>query len=186
MARAAWIRALALAAGLLSAPGAWAFDPEVLRVRLMPRPDPAGTPPDRLEVTAAYWKPEEMVQGERRREALRVTQDYVGGNLSTWVEGGLLEPVERLRRTDLSLTGDGAPAAGGLDVKLRVAERVRLSAAAAGLQRELTFDPVARRMWVDLYRADVKPLRTGVTLTNTYDLQGEGNRLMLNLRYRFE
>jgi hypothetical protein len=178
-----------LAAGLLLAAGAAAFDPEVLRVRLIPKETPAGAPPDRLQVTEEYWKPGEAVESERRSDALRVTQDYVSKNLSTWVKGGALEGVERLRHTDLSVAGgDGeAPGAGALNVKLRLAEQVRLTVAAESFRRDLTYDPLRRRMWVDLYHVDLPTTATGVTLTQTYGWKhDEGSRLMLNLRHSFE
>jgi hypothetical protein len=178
----------AFAAGLLLAAGAAAFDPEVLRVRLIPKETPAGAPPDRLEVTEAYWKPGEDVESERRSDALRVTQDYVSKNLATWVKGSALEDVERLRHTDLSVAGgDGAgPGAGDLNVKLRLAEQVRLTVAAESFRRDLTYDPLRRRAWVDLYHMNLPTPATGVTLTQTYGWDREDSRLMLHLRHSFE
>lgn len=178
----------AFAAGLLLASAAAAFDPEVLRVRLIPKDAPEGAPPDRLQVTEDFWKPEEDVLSERHRDALRVTEGYVSQNLSTWVKGGPLESVERLRHTDLSVAGgdDAGPGASDLNVKLRLAEQVRLTVAAESFRRDLMYDPLRRRMWVDLYHVDLPDTTTGFTVTNTYGWDNEGNRLMLNLRHRFE
>lgn len=180
----------ALLFGLLLARGAAAFDPEVLRVRLVPKDAPPGARPDRLQVTEEYWKSDQEILGERHRDALRVTEDYVSRNLSTWVKGGPLEEVERLRRTDLKLAGgDGAgpgAAPGDLNVKLRLAEQVRLTVAAESFSRDLTYDPMKRRMWVDLYHVELPDTTTGLTVTNTYGWDSEGNRLMLNLRHSFK
>jgi len=179
--------ALGAAALLLLALPAAAFDPEVLRVRLIPKDVPQGTPPDRLEVSPEFWKPDEMVERERREDALRVTQDYVSRNLPVWASGTPLASVERLRHTDLSLTGDSSAGPGrGLDVKLRLAEQVRLTVAAESFRRDLMYDPLGRRMWVDLYSGSVPGLGAGYTVTNTYGLGDQGDRLMLNLRYRFQ
>jgi hypothetical protein len=161
---------------------------EVVRVRLMPREATPGTPPDRLTVTEAYWGSGAALEGERRRDALKVTEDYVSSNLSTWVKGSPLEEIERLRRTDLNVAGGGAGpgAAGDLNIKLRLAEQVRLTVAAESFRRDLTYDPLRRRMWVDLVHFELPDTETGLTLTNTYGWDNEGNRLMLNLRHRFE
>jgi len=188
MARPVRAAIAALAAGLLVASAAAAADPEGVRVRLIPRQEPLGVPSDRLQVTEGYWKSDETDLARRRRNALKVTEGYVSKNLSTWVEGSALESVERLRRTDLTVAGgDGAgPGAGDLNVKLRLAEQVRLSVAAESFRRDLTYDPLRRRMWVDLVHMDLTDTDTGVTLTHTYGWDNEGNRLMLNLRHHFE
>lgn len=174
------------AAVLLGTGIASAFDPEVLRVRLLPKEGPPGASAYRLEVTETYWKPEEAVEAEHRRNALRVTRDYVARNLSTWTEGGALEPVERLRHTDLSVRGASGAETDGLDVRLRVAEEVRLTVTGDAFRRDLMLDPLTHRMWMDLYRLELPHSGADLTLTNTYRLDDEGNRVLLKLRHSLE
>lgn len=176
------------AAGLCVPTGAGAADPVSLESHLTPR-DPAGSPdgPASAVPSEPAWMPPEAVERERGDTARRVGEDYVSDHLETWLDDSPLAAVEQLRRTDLVISGDGGGGArsdGGLDVRLRVAERVRLTVAREGFRRDLLYDPLRNRMSMDLYHADLRGPDTGLALTDSYEMGDGDHRVLLNLRHR--
>jgi hypothetical protein len=174
-----------------------ADDPETVRARLAPRDLPAGAPWVHRQAAAPAWMPEEAMQRNREREAASVGQDYVADHLDTWLEDTPLEVVGRLRHTDLVLTGGGGGSGaqgeaaavrppGGLDVRVRLAEKVRVTVVRDDFRRDLLYDPLRNRMSMDLFRSNVGGPATGVALTETYRVDDGSSRLLLNLHHRLQ
>lgn len=185
---AAWV-----AFGPVSA--ARADDPDTVRARLVPRDAPAGAPWVQRAAAAPAWIPDDALEREREREAASVGQAYVADHLDTWLEDTPLEVVGRLRHTDLVIAGGeradgaaGAPAAApaGLGVRVRLAEKVRLTVVRDDFRRDLLYDPIRGRMSMDLFRSTVGSPATGVALTESYRVDDGSSRLLLNLHHRLE
>lgn len=189
-----WRTGAFLLAGICAATGlsapAGAEDPNFLQPYLAPR-DAAGTPDGSAAAgpVEPRWMPPEAVERERSDTAREVGQDYVSDHLEDWLDDTPLAAVERLRRTDLVISGDGGGEArpeGGLDVRLRVAERVRLTVAREEFRRDLVYDPLRNRMSMDLFHTDLSGPDTGLALTDTYEVGDDAHRLLLNLRHRIQ
>jgi len=172
-----------------------ADDPQTIRERLAPRAAPAGTPEFHRPDAAPVWLPEETFQRNREREAASVGEAYVSDNLDAWVEDTPLEAVARLRRTDLVLTGGGqvagnpaaaAPRPGALNVRVRLAEKVRLTVVRDDFRRDLLYDPIRGRMSMDLFHETLGDAGTGIALTESYQVDDGASRLLLNLHHRLE
>lgn len=179
--------ALWLALGPVTA--ARAGGTETVRARLDPAGVPAGAPDVERPAAAPAWMPEEAVARDRQRDAAKVGAAYVTDHMDTWLADTPLEVVERLRHTDLVVAGgggSGAAAPGGLDVRLRLAETVRLTVARDAFRRDLLYDPIRGRMSMDLYATTLPGLDTGLALTESYGVDGGASRLMLNLHHRLE
>lgn len=181
---------LCAAAGLSAPARAGAADPNFLHPYLAPR-DAPGAPggPGTAGPAEPGWMPPERVEQARSDEARQVGEDYVSDHLEAWLDDTPLAAVERLRRTDLVISGDGGGAGkpdGGLDVRVRVAERVRLTVAREEFRRDLVYDPLRNRMSMDLFRTDLSGPDTGLALTDTYEVGDDAHRLLLNLRHRIQ
>jgi len=172
-----------------------ADDPETFLARLAPRDVPAGTPWAYRPATAPAWMPEEALQRDRQHRAARVGQEFVADHLDSWLEGTPLEVVERLRHTDFVIAGGGgggetvAPDAatpGGFNVRVRLAEKVRLTVVRDDFRRDLLYDPIRGRMSMDLFRGSVGGPDTGIALTESYEVGDGASRLLLNLHHRLE
>jgi hypothetical protein len=165
-----------------------AGDPETFRARVDPIEVPAGTPGVFRPAASPAWMPEEAVERGREHDAASVGEAYVSDHLDTWLEGTPLEVVDRLRHTDFVVSGgaSGASGPGGLDVRVRLAEKVRVTIARDGFRRDLLYDPIRGRMSMDLYATTLPGLETGVALTESVGVDDGASRLLLNLHHRLE
>jgi hypothetical protein len=197
-ARVVAVAACALWVALAPAP-AKADGSQMVRERLAPRPEPMGAPIDAADVrepAAPAWMPEEAVEREREHAAASVGEAYVADQLDAWLDGTPFEALARLRHTDFVLTGGGTdstapgPAAAapprGLDVRLRVAEKLRLTVAHDAFRRDLLYDPIRGRMSMDLFTTSLPNSDTGVALTESYEVGDGANRLLLSLHHSLE
>jgi len=189
------IAAVGLIIGLLWTPtAAHAFDADLFRVRLMqpddgtPREDPA------LAVDSNFWVYDETVDAAQRAVANRAAKLFLDTQFETLAEGTLLESVARLRHTDIRL-GTTTPRAAEpgaaedtapMDVSLRVSERMRLRVSQGEFSRDLLYDPLRERLWVDLYQTDLPSVGAGLTLTNTYRFESGSADLLLKLNRPFD
>ncbi|MBI5135970.1 MAG: hypothetical protein HZA24_01400 [Nitrospirae bacterium] len=176
------------AAVVCAAAPAHAMDMALLKLRLTPTQADQDRRYDRLQVDAGYWQDDRALLAARQSRAMRVSQTYVLENLQDWAKDTPLEGVERLRRTDLKL-GSGAPARMfGQDVNLsvRVAETLRLRVTAQDFSRDILYDPVGQRMWVDVFQVALPERRTGLKLTNTYRLDNDSTNLILKIQHQLE
>jgi hypothetical protein len=154
---------------------------------LAPFEVPAAPGADR-PAPAPAWMPEEALERDRQRDAETVGEAYVADHLDTWLEGTPLEVVDRLRHTDFVVSGgvSGASGPGGLDVRVRLAEKVRVTIARDDFRRDLWYDPIRGRMSMDLYATTLPGLETGVALTESVGVDDGASRLLLNLHHRLE
>lgn len=196
-----WIATGCAACVVLASVSARADDTRTIQSRLAPRAAPAGAPDTHIPAAAPAWMPEEAVERARERAAANVGEDYVSDHLDGWLDDTPLEAVARLRRTDLVIAGKRdepaapavpgtAPAAtapsGGLDVRVRLAEKVRLTVARDGFRRDLFYDPLRNRMSMDLFRTSLPGSDTGIALTESYEVGDGASRVLLNLHHRLE
>jgi hypothetical protein len=188
-----WIATGCAACVVLASVSARADDARTIQSRLAPRAAPAGAPDTHIPAAAPAWMPEEAVQREREHAAAGVGEAYVADHLDAWLDDTPLEALARLRRTDFVIAGKrdepAAPAvgpaeavpSGGLDVRVRLAEKVRLTVARDAFRRDLFYDPLRNRMSMDLFRGALPGTGAGIALTETYRVDGGANRLLLTL-----
>ncbi len=198
-----WVATGCAACVVLASVSARADDTRTIQSRLAPRAAPAGAPDTHIPAAAPAWMPEEAVERERERAAANVGEDYVSDHLDGWLDDTPLEAVARLRHTDLVISGKrDAPAAtpavpgtvpsakaapsGGLDVRVRLAEKVRLTVARDGFRRDLLYDPLRNRMSMDLFRTSLPGSDTGIALTESYEVGDGASRVLINLHHRLE
>jgi len=165
-----------------------AGETDTFRARLAPYDIPAGTPGVYRPAATPAWMPEEALARDRQHDAASVGEAYVADHLDTWLEDTPLEVVDRLRHTDFVVAGGASEAAapGGLDVRIRLAEKVRVTVARDDFRRDLLYDPIRGRMSMDLYATTLSGPDTGVALTETYGVDDGASRLLLNLHHRLE
>jgi len=164
-----------------------AFDAELLKGRLMPRPADAA----RNGLTVAdgpAWQSDEERLAERRSKAMRLSQSTLVDNLQGWARNTPFESVEKLRRTDIKLGSDTPTRMFGknIDFSVRVSEQLRLLVAAADFHRNILYDPLDERMWVDLWRLHLPESRTGLKLTNVYRLDNASTNLLLKIDHQLQ
>jgi len=161
---------------------------------------------DQGDGTVSHYQLSEMVPplGEdseewaarRRSVAKRMAQRELSDMLRSWAESdSVLGSVERLRTTDFSLTGSAAPEgeadANGLrrstpSVRLRLSETIRLRVSNGALSRDLYYDVVDQHAWMELFGAELKDGRTGLSLTNEYLGDEDVARVLFTIRHRLE
>ena len=185
-------RALACAVVLVIvpglAPGVCAMDTDVIRERLMAPDDSVSLrfDPDR---SSGAQRHESAELADRERSAYRLTRRYVSDNLQEWAEGGALERLESLRRTDIHLNGGGLkPKESGdpsaVALTMRLDDEIRLKIATASFERDLVYDPFDSRMSMELYQMTLPGGRTGLSVTNTYQLDDDTARVLFLLNHQ--
>lgn len=144
---------------------------------------------------------DERLELEAHEEmAAQVAGDYASEHFGEWVRGTPLEHVEQLRRTGIELKprmlpgaarisrlaggGDSGGRTGGLRLSLRLSDEVRMRITNGHFTRDLYYDPLGRRMWMELYRIDLPGIRGGLAVTNTYRLDDESSDLLLRFNLR--
>lgn len=181
-----------LAVVIVCPPVVPAMDVALLKMRLTPTAADQDPRYDRLNVSSDFWQDDRSLLAARERAAMRVSQDYVLGNLQDWARDTPLESLERLRRTDLMLgsggrtNGSSAGLAQDVQLSVRLAETMRLRVSTRDFSRDILYDPVDRRMWVDLFQVDMPEVRAGLKLTNTYQLDNDSTNLILKLQHQLE
>lgn len=178
-----------LAAWLCAAPlFAQDFDAGLLKMRLIPTQSEIDRQAALLQVNAELWKSDEELLALRRHRAMRVSQSYINDNLKSWAKDTPLERLERLRNTEISLDRAPLPTVFGhdVDLSLRVSEQVRLRVTSADFKRDILYDPIDQRMWVDVLEMGLTKAGTGLKLTNTYRLDDASNRMILKIGRPFK
>lgn len=185
-----WILAgavfLVVAPGM--APGVCAVDTDVVRKRL--------TAPD--ETVSLRFNPDRPPEGQeqgsteladRRRTAYKLTRRQFSENLQQWAEGGALERLESLRRTDIHLNGGGlkpeeADDRSSVALSMRLEDEIHLKIATATFERDLVYDPFDSRMSMELYQMSLPGGRTGLSVTNTYQLDDDTARVLFRINHQ--
>ncbi len=166
-----------------------AFDADLLKGRLTPRLSDMAVRPAPEPVPHGDWQGEEADLIRRNRQAKKLSQSVLVDHLEELAKDTPLESIERLRRTDLKLGGEGSsPQLFGrkVDFSLRISEQLRLRVASGDFQRDLLYDPIDERVWVDLWQSDIPETRTGLRLTNSYRLDNASTNLILRIDHQLK
>jgi len=165
-----------------------AFDTDLLKSRLAPRTEALDVGADALRVDRALWKSDLDRSEARHSEALHVSQTLAVRQAERWIQDFDLKKIDRFRKEGLSLSPArlSNPMGGDINLSLNVSEKLRLRMAATRFTRDLLYDPLKSRVWMDLYRMDMPDRRASLTLTNTYRFDEDAADLMLKLNRSFE
>lgn len=167
-----------------------AQDVETLKKRLVQPEETGSVEHEPMEDLSQSWQFEDILLQGRQREASRLTNRYLSNNLENWAKGTPLERVERIRRTDIPLgwsKNGEEESPSRLRLSVRISEEVRLRMGAADFQRDLLYDPLNARMWMDLYQIRLgNGGRTGLTLTDTYQLDEDASQLLLRIHHSWK
>ncbi len=166
-----------------------AFDADLLKGRLAPRVSDVDLRPAPDLAPRVSGRGEEMELARRHRQAKKLSQSVLVDHLEELARDTPLESIERLRRTDLRLGGENSTTqlfGRKVGLSLRISEQLRLRVVSNDFQRDVLYDPIDERVWVDLWQSDLTASRTGLRLTNSYRLDNDSTNLIFRINHQLK